>query len=197
MKTFSNSRCSSIRRAAQKVAKLRQELYRTSEVENAEDLTRDDKTLQARLLRTIDADEAAPKGSTMEVKLNGTIQISSINKGGLRLNNIKSTLQHALDLEIDIQCYSENNIDTLQGDVQQRLYDYVQAMDQQAKAIWNSGTIPMESEFKPGGTSAITFSKTVGRVKEQGKDPLGRWSYQVLDGKGDADILIVSEPAGR
>ena len=56
-------------------------------------------------------------------------------------------------------------------------------MDQQAKAIWNSGTILTESEFKPGGTSIITFGKTAGRVKEQGK---------VLDGKGDTDILIIS-----
>ena len=64
-------------------------------------------------------------------------------------------------------------------------------MDQKAKAIWNSGTIPTESEFKPGGTSVITFGKTAGQVKEQGTDPLGRWTYQLLDGKGDTDILII------
>ena len=128
----------------------------------------------------------------MEEKSESTIRISSINKGGLQLNNIKSTLQHAMDLQIDIQCYSENNLDTLKGHVQQRLYDDVQAMDQKAKAIWNSGTVPTESEFKPGGTSIITFGKTAGRVKEQGTDPLGRWTYQLLDGKGDTDILIIS-----
>ena len=101
----------------------------------------------------------------MGAKLDGTICIYSINKGGLQLNNIKSTLQHALDLQIDIQCYSENNLDMLKGHVQQKLYDDVQAMDQKAKAIWNSGTIPTESELKPGGTIVITFSKTAGRVK--------------------------------
>ena len=170
-------------RADKKAAKLRRALYRMSEVENVDDLTRDNTTLQARLSGTIDTDEASLKGGKMEEKLDGTIRISSINKGGLRLNNIKSTLQHALDLEIDIKCYSKNNIDTLKGHVQQRLNDNVQAMDQQAKAIWNSGTIPTESEFKPGGTSVITFGKTAGRVKEQGK---------VLDGKGDTDILIIS-----
>ena len=45
---------------------------------------------------------------------------------------------------------------------------------------------------KPGGTSVITFGKTAGRVKEQGTDPFRRWTYQLLDGKGDTDILIIS-----
>ena len=61
----------------------------------------------------------------------------------------------------------------------------------QPKRFKNSGTIPTESEFKPGRTSIITFGKTAGRVKKQGKDPLGRWSYQVLNRKGNTDILII------
>ena len=95
-----------------------------------------------RLIRTMDEDEATPKGGSMGAKPEGITRISSINKGSLRLNTIKSTIQHVMDLDIDIQCYSENKIDTLKGHVQQRLYDDVHAMNQNAKVIWNSGTIP-------------------------------------------------------
>ena len=108
------------------------------------------------------------------------------------MNLVKSTIQHAKDLDIDIQCYSENNLDTLKGHVKQKMFEDVRAIDNEAKAIWGSGTIPTESVFKSGGTGIITFGKTAGRVKEQGADELGRWTFQLLDGKGDKDILIVS-----
>ena len=142
--------------------------------------------------RELEDDEALPKGGTMGSKPQGITRISGINKGGMQLNNVRSTIQHAMDLDIDIQCFSENNLDTLKGHVQQKMFEDVRALDKDAKATWGSGNIPTESVFKPGGTGIVTFGKTGGRVKEQGADDLGRWTYQLLDGKGDKDILIVS-----
>ena len=91
--------------------------------------------LHKRLIRAIDEEEAAPNGGFMGAKPEGITRICSINKGGFRLKTIKSMIQHAVDVDIDIQCYSENNIDTLKGHVQQRLYEDVHSMDQTAKAI--------------------------------------------------------------
>jgi hypothetical protein len=45
---------------------------------------------------------------------------------------------------------------------------------------------------KPGGTAIISMGKTAERVKKSGMDKMGWWTYQLLDGKGHKDILIVS-----
>jgi hypothetical protein len=36
------------------------------------------------------------------------------------------------------------------------------------------------------------MGKSGGRVKKSGTDKLGRWSYQLLDGQGSRDVLIIS-----
>ena len=51
-------------------------------------------------------------GGAIKEKPDETIRISSMNPCGLRLDEITNQLQHALDLDIDIQCYSEINLDT-------------------------------------------------------------------------------------
>jgi hypothetical protein len=65
-------------------------------------------------------------------------------------------------------------------------------MDRSARSTWGTSQLPSDSEYKPGGTAIISTGKTAGRVKQSGSDPLGRWTYQLLDGQGDKDILIVS-----
>jgi hypothetical protein len=65
-------------------------------------------------------------------------------------------------------------------------------MDQSARSTWGTSQLPSDSEYKPGGTAIISTGKTAGRVKQSGVDILGRWTYQLLDGQGDRDILLVS-----
>jgi hypothetical protein len=55
-----------------------------------------------------------------------------------------------------------------------------------------SGIVDNKSAFKPGGTAIVAMGKTAGRVKKSGMDSMGRWTYQLLDGKRGKDILIVS-----
>ena len=68
----------------------------------------------------------------------------------------------------------------------------IKKMDKQARSVWGTSQFVSNSEYKPGGTSIITLGKTAGRVKDWGHDPLGRWTYQLLRGRGDTNILIVS-----
>jgi hypothetical protein len=65
-------------------------------------------------------------------------------------------------------------------------------MDKHSKAIWGTSQVIVEGDFKPGGTALVTFEKTAGRVKESGSDPLGRWTYQNLDGKGNKEVLVMN-----
>jgi hypothetical protein len=67
-------------------------------------------------------------------------------------------------------------------------------MNRQARAVWGTSQVVVDNEsaFKPGGSVIVTMGRTAGRVKKAGVDSMGRWAYQVLDGKVGKDILIVS-----
>ena len=62
-------------------------------------------------------------GGTISEKTEETIRISSMNPCGIRLDEITEQLQHAVDLDIDIQCYSEINLDTMKSHVLQQLQE--------------------------------------------------------------------------
>ena len=131
-------------------------------------------------------------GGTISEKTEETIRISSMNPCGIRLDEITEQLQHALDLDIDIQCYSEINLDTTKSHLLQQLQENVTKIDPQARSTWCSSKITTTRNYKPGGNGIITFGGHAGRIKTSGTDLLGQWSYQILDGKGNREILIMS-----
>jgi hypothetical protein len=67
-------------------------------------------------------------------------------------------------------------------------------MKRQAMSVWGTSEVEVDNEsaYKLGGSGIITMGQTAGQVQKSGVDSMGRWTYQVLDGKGDKDILIVS-----
>jgi len=145
------------------------------------------------ILDKLDDDEASPIGGRMdEPKLPGMIRISGCNPNGIKTNQLHSHIQHSLDLNIDIQCYAEVNRNFLRTDIRQSFFEGTKSMDRSARSTWGTSQLPLDSEYKPGGTAIISTGKTAGRVKQSGSDPLGRWTYQLLDGQGTKDILIVS-----
>ena len=55
-------------------------------------------------------DESTPVGDRMDVpKKASSIRISSFNPNGLNKKNLQIQLQHAMDLDIDIQGFSDDN----------------------------------------------------------------------------------------
>ena len=77
--------------------------------------------------------------------------ISAINTNGIRLDNVSQNFQFALDADIDIQCYSEINLDTMQRPVKQALKDGLASNDTKGTATWSSSNIPSTNSFKLGG----------------------------------------------
>ena len=145
------------------------------------------------IMNVIDDDEALPIGGTMEQpKLPGMIRISGFNPNGIKTSQLESQLQHSKDLDIDIQCYSEVNANVLRTDQRQKFHDGCKRIDKTSRSVWGTSLLPTDSDYKPGGTAIVSTGKTAGRVKKSGSDKLGRWTYQLLDGKGDKDILIIS-----
>ena len=120
------------------------------------------------------------------------ILISSINPGGIKLANLQATLQHAIDLQIDIQAYAEVNLDTLKSHVRQGLNDQIRKLESTSRSCWSSSLIQNETNYKLGGTGIVSLGNSAGCVNSSGSDPLGCWTYQILDGKGTTNILIIS-----
>ena len=103
-----------------------------------------------------------------------SIRILGCNSNGIRFNQVKSQLQHSLDLDIDIQCYSEVNADFLQPKLLQKFKDQARHMDKSMKTEWSTSRIPSISEYNPGGTGMYTNDRTASRVKKSDKDKFGR-----------------------
>jgi hypothetical protein len=163
--------------------------------EETDNRNEDEPTTEAKkqtVVEVLDAEEAEAIGGTMDTpKLPGMIRISGYNPDGIKPQELASQLQHSMDLSIDIQCYSEVNRNFLRTDQRHIYFEGTKAMDRSSKAVWGTSLFTTDSKYKPGGTAIISRGKTAGRVKKSGSDKLGRWTYQLLDGQGEKDILIV------
>ena len=114
----------------------------------------------------------------------------STNTGGITTNQIQSKLQHALDLDITIQAYSEVNLDTTKPEIREKLEQTTRKMDQNSRSTWGSSKILSANDYKPDGTGIVTFGSIAGNIKQSGNDKLGRWSYQIFNSQKKIDIMI-------
>ena len=61
-----------------------------------------------------------------------------------------------------------------------------------SKLTWGTSKVISNFNFKDGGTGIVTRASCSTRVKNKATDDLRRWTYQILDGKGIRDVLIMS-----
>ena len=108
------------------------------------------------------------------LKEDDVIRISGCNPNGIRADQLKSQLQHSLDLDVDIQCYSEVNTDILQPKLRKAFYELPKNMDKSMKSTWSTSKVPSNSEYKPGGTGICTHGRSSSRIKKSGDDEFGR-----------------------
>jgi hypothetical protein len=116
-------------------------------------------------LTTLDEEESEAIGGRMrDAKLPGMIRIYGCNPNGIKAQQLKSHLQHAMDLQVDIQCYSEVNTDLLQTQQRQKFYESAKSMNRQARSVWGTSQVVVDNEsaFKPGGSAIITMGRTAG-----------------------------------
>lgn len=69
------------------------------------------------------------------------------------------------------------NLNVYKTKVQTKLTKTTKKIDRQAQLVLGTSQFISNSEYKPGGTSIVTFGKMTGRVKKSGRDPLGWWTY--------------------
>merc|ERR1711884_74382 len=149
--------------------------------------------VERQMLLSREEDESAPIGGSMDMpKFPNTIRISGCNPNGINTSNLHSQLQHSLDLDIDIQCYSEVNANFMHHHVRQKFHEESKRSYQFLRTTWGTSKVASDSDFKAGGTGIVTRASCSTRVKKEATDDLGRWTYQILDGKGKRDVLIMS-----
>jgi hypothetical protein len=79
----------------------------------------------------------------------------------------------------------------LRTDLRQKLRGETKRMDRSSRGTTSQLPILSDSDLKTGWTAIISKGISVGRMKKSGNDKLGRWSYQLLNGQGEKDILII------
>lgn len=149
--------------------------------------------VERQMLLSREEDESAPIGGSMDMpKFPNMIRISGCNPNGINTSNVHSQLQHSLDLDIDIQCYSEVNANFMHHHIRQKFQEESKRSYQFSKTTWGTSKVESDSDFKAGGTGIVTRASCSTRVKKEATDDLGRRTYQILDGKGKRDVLIMS-----
>ena len=105
-------------------------------------------------------EELLPIGGSHK-KEPGMIRISGFNPNGIKQQQLEFQLQHCKDSMIDVQCFSEINLDVYKTKVRTDLVKTIQKMEKQARSVWGTSQFVLNSEYKPGGTSIVTLGKFI------------------------------------
>jgi hypothetical protein len=119
------------------------------------------------------------------INLNGI----NLTKGGIKFRDLCSEVQKA---DIHILAASEHNLDTNKFVVRQLLQQMAKQTFEHHLLQTATSSIPADKFYKPGGTLLLAQGDVVGRIKERGSDPLGRYSWLKLIGRNKRLITVIS-----
>ena len=94
------------------------------------------------------------------------------------------------ELDIDILCASEHNANSYHPQVHQTLRSSLSPLYQHTKLQMVSTPDKFTSMSKRGGTLTLSTGKNVHRIKSNGQDKLGHWSWTILYGKPKPILLV-------
>jgi hypothetical protein len=163
--------------------------------------TQSDHTILGKRSKTISLTQEnlrtnTPWGDTLQDKTNNTTRLYIQNVNGIKLHQDGGQFDELCtifkEVQADIVCIQEHNLDTTQYDVRQTLYQTAYRHWQRNRLTIASTPIPFTSQWKPGGTVIMSMGSITGRVIGKGKDPWGRWCYQTLLGRNGKAITILS-----
>ena len=87
----------------------------------------------------LDADDGFKIGrSLINPKREGIIRLSGCNPNGIKYSDLKNHLQYFMDLDIDIQCYSEVNANFQRPKLRNKFYEHCQSMDRNSNSVWGT-----------------------------------------------------------
>ena len=137
-----------------------------------------------------------PWGDPLAAKPAQTTRVYSQNVNGLSMDRRGGQFDDLCvihkEVEADILCGQEHNLDTTQMHLRSYIYDATKQHWDRSRVIFGTTPIPFKGHYKPGGTFLLTTGSVAGRVKDQIADKWGRWVLQKLVGHGGQLLIIVS-----
>ena len=96
------------------------------------------------------------------------------------------------EIQADVYCGQEHNLDVQQPHVKSILYESIQQHWHRSRLMAGTTPLDCQSTYKPGGTLILTIANATGRIAHQSSDKWGRWVSQTFQGGGGRRVTIIS-----
>ena len=126
-----------------------------------------------------------------------TLRLYHINLNGITYQNEllewDMTIAYLMDMQVDVFGLTEMNLDLNNGIVKDNVLQCGRHFDPYLRMATSSSLQKVgDSPFKMGGTITGTNGCWSGRIKYQGSDKLGRWSYISLEARKGNLITVIT-----
>ena len=136
-------------------------------------------------------------GDTMQIPIAKTntrfyfINLNGINleKGGIQFRDLCKQIHKS---QINIFAAAEHNLDTDKFEVRQILQNTARQSFTHYTMHTATSSTRADKFYKPGGTLLLAQGDIIGRIKERGNDPLGRWTWMKFIGREKRLITVIS-----
>ena len=135
-------------------------------------------------------------GDEIQAKPHHITRIYAINLNGIPLDarggQFDTACRVLKEIQADVFCGQEHNLDTTQAPLRKILYDTASQHWERNRVTLGSTPIPFQRQYKPGGTMLMTVGSLTGRVCKQVRDKWGRWTCQEFQGQAQRRLIIIS-----
>ena len=135
-------------------------------------------------------------GDELNEKPPTTTRLYAMNVNGLSLDarggQFDTLCRVAKEVQADILCCQETNVDTSQPLVRNILYQTARQHWQRVRMVLGSTPTPFTSMYKPGGTIAVSMGNITGRLLTSEADKWGRWTSQTFRGQRGLKLTVIS-----
>ena len=126
-------------------------------------------------------------GDELQAKEVGTLRVYSGNVNGFTLDRRGGQFDQYCatmrEVQADIVCGQEHNLDTVQSSVRSILYDTTRQHWKRSRINFSNTPVAFKNQYKPGRTFIMTVGDVTGRVRTVYQDRWGRWVCHKLQGR--------------
>ena len=116
----------------------------------------------------------SPWGDLIGSKGEHSLRVYAININGITLDKLGGTFdtmcQVMRELQIDVMCLQEHNLDTTQVHIRSTFFDTAAKHWERNRIVMGTTPITFATNYKPGGTMMITTNSATSRIVRQDRD---------------------------
>jgi exonuclease III len=158
--------------------------------------TAQDACQQPSLLTSTNQKENNSWGDQLLDKGDNVTRVYSLNVNGLSVDRrggrFDDLCKAAKEVQTDILCCQEHNLDTTKYHVRSILYDTTRQHWNRSRLISGTTPTPFDTNYKPGGTMIVSIGDITGRIAVQSHDKWGRWTSQTFRGTNGVNLTVIS-----